>query len=107
MAKTDPTQVRAQRSLQEGRRRRWLFPGAVFATICIALFIGMLQLQILVPTVALVLTASLFAAMVVVALTVERVRTRNRAMAWLMGAMAVSALAFAVIVMAGEWSTVR
>jgi hypothetical protein len=42
-----------------------------------------------------------------VALTGERVRTRNRAMAWLMGAMAVSALACAVIVMAGEWSTVR
>ena len=105
MADPDPTRVRAQRSLQEGGRRRWLIPGAIFAAICIALFIGTLQLQILVPTIALVLTASLFAAMVVVALTVERARTRNRAMAWLMGAMAVSALACAVIVMAGEWST--
>ncbi|MDZ8199934.1 hypothetical protein RZO50_00260 [Microbacterium sp. SSW1-59] len=104
MAETDPTRVRAQRSLQEGGRRRWLIPGAIFAAICIALFIGMLQLQTLVPTIGLVLTASLFAAMVVVAVTVGRARTRNRAMAWLMGTMAVSALVCAALVMAGEWS---
>jgi len=103
MADSDPTRVRAQRSLQEGGRRRWLIPGAIFAAICIALFIGMLQLQILVPTIALVLTGSLFAAMVVVSLTVRRAPTRNRAMAWLMGAMAVTALACAALVMAGEW----
>ncbi|GMM95557.1 hypothetical protein [Microbacterium sp. MTN4-26] len=104
MADSDPTRVRSQRSLQGGGRRRWLIPGAIFAAICIALFIGMLQLQILVPTIGLVLTASLFAAMVVVAVTVGQARTRNRAMAWLMGAMAVSALACAVVVMAREWS---
>lgn len=103
MAGQDPTRVRAQRSLQEGGRRRWLIPGGIFAAICIALFIGMLQLQILVPTIALVLTASLFAAMVVVSLTVGQAPTRNRAMAWLMGAMAVSALVCAALVMAGEW----
>ncbi len=104
MTQNDPTRVTSQTALQGGRRRRWLIPAGIFAAIVLALFIAALQLQLVVPIIGIVWVASLYAAMLVVAGTVRSARTRNRAFAWLMGAMAFGGLVCAAALMYIEWS---
>ena len=104
MTENDPTRVTSQTALQSGRRRRWLIPAGIFAVIVLALFIAALQLQLLVPIIGIAWVASLYAAMLIAAATVRADRTRNRTLAWLMGAMAFGALVCAAALMYIEWS---
>lgn len=100
----DPTRVTSQPALQGGTRRRWLIPAGIFAAIVLALFIAALQLQTIVPIVGIALVASLYAAMLVAAGTIRDSRSRNRAFASLMGAMALGALVCAAALMIIEWT---
>jgi hypothetical protein len=103
MTERDPTRGTSQAALQGGRRRRWLIPAGIFAVIVLGLFIAALHLQTLVPIIGIALVASLYLAMLIAAWTIRAPRTRNRALAWLMGAMALGALVCAGALMIIEW----
>jgi hypothetical protein len=88
----DPTRVRDQPAIRSGRRRAWLVPAGLLAGITIALLVAALGLEMRTAAVGIVATAVLYAAMLVVAVAVRPVRTRNVALAWLMILIAVVAL---------------
>jgi hypothetical protein len=88
----DPTRVRDQPAIRSGRRRAWLVPAGLLAGITIALLVAALGLEMRIAAVGIVATGVLYAAMLVVAVAVRPVRTRNVALAWLMILIAVVAL---------------
>ena len=91
----DPTDLTNQASLQHGAASRWLVPAAVLAAVVIVLSVVALQLQIVIPVVAIVFVIAVWVAMFVLARRNEDIRRRNRVLAWLMGGMAIgSALLF-------------
>jgi hypothetical protein len=76
----DPTRVRDQPAIRSGRRRAWLVPAGLLAGITIALLVAALGLDMRTAAVGIVATAVLYAAMLVVAVAVRPVRTRNVAL---------------------------
>lgn len=98
----DPTWVRNQPALRTARRRQWLIPGVVLAAVAVGMLIATLQLQVLVPTIGIVLVVGCLIAMVLVATLVADPRRRDVTFAWLMGAMTVAALTTLSLVVLGE-----
>ena len=99
---SDPTLVRNQPAIGQGRRRQWLVPAALLAAITIGLMIIALDLQTAVPVAGIVIVSTLLAAMVVVALVVEATRRRNILSAWLMSTMGLAALTLPVLLLIGQ-----
>jgi len=101
----DPTRVTNQRALSTSSGSIWLVVGGIFAAICVAVLATLLWRSP--PGLALagaIAVAVLYAAMVVVKLTVRRDRLRLGVLASLMGAIAVVALACVVTVATVEWN---
>ena len=100
----DPTLIRNQPSLTTSTGRVWLFVGAVFALISIAVLIPMMGMHP--PGVALVgicVIVGLYAAMVIARLVIDRQRLRLAVMAGCMGAMALVALVCTYWVASEAW----
>jgi len=98
----DPTLVRNQPVIGQGRRRQWLVPAALLAAITIGLMIIALDLQTAVPVAGIVIISTLLAAMAVVAIVVEPTRRRNILSAWLMSTMGLVALTLPVLLLIGQ-----
>ncbi|NQX37184.1 hypothetical protein [Herbiconiux sp. VKM Ac-2851] len=95
----DPTLVRNQTALQQGRRRRWLIPGGILAAIILGLLAAALTLEVFIPTIGIIVAGALFVGMVIVSVAVPSPRLRNRVLAGLMGAMALSGLVVLVLLL--------
>lgn len=94
----DPTDLTNQAALQHGASSRWLVPSAVLAAVVIVLSVIALQLQLIVPIIAIILVVALWAIMFALSRRDIDPRRRNRTFAWLMGAMAIgSALLFLLL----------
>ena len=87
-----PTDVTAQPSLQKGASSRWLVPSAVLAVIAIGLFAWAFSLQLILPIIGIVYVVVMWIVMLLVSRAPGDVRTRNRRLAWFMGALAVGSL---------------
>jgi hypothetical protein len=85
----DPTDLSNQTSLQHGASSRWLVPAAVLAGVVIVLSVIAMQLQFVIPVIAIVFVVALWFVMLVVSRRTPDIRHRNRTLAWLMGAMAI------------------
>lgn len=91
------TDLSNQTALRQGRARRWLIPSTGLAAIGLVLFALAIPLQPVLGVVGIILTVALTAAMWIVAVRVADAPARNRAHAWLMGAMAVEILALLLV----------
>ena len=87
-----PTDVTAQPALQRGASSRWLVPSAVLAAIAIVLFVWAFSLQLILPIIGIVYVVVMWLVMLLVSRAPGEPRTRNRRLAWFMGALAVGAL---------------
>ena len=87
-----PTDVTAQLALQRGASSRWLVPSAVLAAIAIVLFVWAFSLQLILPIIGIVYVVVMWLVMLLVSRAPGEPRTRNRRLAWFMGALAVGAL---------------
>lgn len=106
-APEDETGVRAQPALTSSTGAIWLIVGGLLATSGIAVLALMIGLGI--PGVAItgiILIVLLYAAMIVVRLSVHHGRPRLLALAWLMGAIAVVALLSVGAITAHEWDLI-
>lgn len=87
-----PTDVTAQPALQRGASSRWLVPSGVLAAIAIVLFVWAFSLQLIVPIIGIAYVVVMWVVMLLVSRAPGEPRTRNRRLAWFMGALAVGAL---------------
>lgn len=100
----DPTFVTNQPALTTVRRRWWYLWGGLFALVSIGMLVWLASLQPLVAVIGIALVLVLYAGMLATGATMSDARARNRSFAWLMGAMAVVALIFVLVIMWIEWS---
>lgn len=97
-----PSRVREQAVPDSDRRRYWLVPGGILATVAVLIFALTASLNPPIGLTGIILTCAFYGAMVVCAMTVDTVRTRNLAFAWLMGAMSVSSTVLLLFVLMTE-----
>lgn len=102
----DPTDLTNQAALQHGAASRWLVPAAVFAGVVIVLSIIALQLQFVVPVIAILFVTVIWAAMFLTSRRTDDRRRSNRALAWLMVGMAVGSLLLFLTLYAIEASAI-
>ena len=75
----------------------WLVAGGALAVLMLAFFIYGFTLQIVVPIIGLIVTIGLYIGLVVAALTIPHGRKRLRALAIIMGALALSMLVLGLV----------
>ncbi|NQX37165.1 hypothetical protein [Herbiconiux sp. VKM Ac-2851] len=80
-------------------RPRWLLFGAFLAAAGIVLFVVALRIQTITPVVGIIVTAVLYAAMLLTRLLARNPRTQNLVLAWLMGVMAAGLFALFLIIL--------
>ncbi|QIG39870.1 hypothetical protein G5T42_10550 [Microbacterium sp. 4R-513] len=85
-----PTRVREQPALDTEKRRQWLVPAGILAAVAILVFALTASLNPPIGLTGIILVCAFYGAMLVCAMTVDSVKTRNLAFAWLMGAMSIS-----------------
>ena len=99
----DPTRVTSQPALTTERPRWWYLWGGLFAAVSVAVLLWLLARQPVVAIVGVALVVLLYAAMLVVGMTIRPAGTRNLTFAWLMGTMALAAVAAVATIMVIEW----
>lgn len=102
----NPTDLTQQASLQQGSSSRWLVPAGVLAGIVIVLSLWALSLNVVIPIIAIAFVVLMWVTMLVVSLRQQDAPRRNRALAWLMGGMALGGLAAFLALYAVEASGV-
>ena len=83
------TDLSNQASLQHGASSRWLVPAGVLAGVVIVLSVIAMQLQFVIPIIAIVFVVALWFVMLAVSRSTSDIRRRNRTLAWIMGGMAI------------------
>ena len=83
-------------------RRSWLIPGAVLTAIFSWMFVVGLTLQPVLPYVGIGLVVACYIGMIVASVTIDDRDRRSGVLAWLMGAMATSAVVVLVVVLVIE-----
>lgn len=94
----DPTRVRVQPALTTSSGRRWLLWGGLLAGISCVVLAVLAITRVPAAWVAVAVIVALYAAMVIVRVTVTSQHARLLALAWLMGITAVIALVSVVLV---------
>jgi len=97
-----PTRVREQAPLEAERRRYWLVPAGILATVAVVIFALTTSLNPPIGLTGIILTAAFYGAMLVCGMTVASVKNRNLAFAWLMGAMSISSTLLLLFVLMTE-----
>jgi len=83
-------------------RRSWLVPGAALTAIFSWMFVVGLALQPVLPYIGIGLVVACYAAMIVASVMIHGREQRSNVLAWLMGAMATSAVVVLVVVLVME-----
>ncbi|TDN92022.1 hypothetical protein [Microbacterium sp. BK668] len=94
-----PGGVREQAPLEVEHRRYWLVPGGVLAVVAVLIFALTISLNPPIGLTGVILTCAFYGAMLVCAMTVDSVKNRNLAFAWLVGAMSVSSTVLLLFVL--------
>jgi len=94
----DPTRVTAQPALTESTGRRWLIWGAVLGALALVVLGLLVPVEPVTALTGCTLVVLIYIAMVVVRVAVHPRRARLLTLAWLLGAMAVCALACVLLV---------
>lgn len=97
-----PTRVREQVPLEAERRRYWLVPAGVLAIVAVVIFSLTTSLNPPIGLTGIILTTAFYGAMLVCAVSVRAIKTRNLAFVWLMGAMSVSSTLLLLFVLMAE-----
>lgn len=95
----DETLARNQPAIRTGRRRGWIVPAAILAVVGVAALIAAFPLHPPLAITGIALIVGLMAAFLVCAWRIHHPRTRNLTLAWLMGAMAATAIVVLVVVL--------
>jgi len=100
----DPTSLRNQPAMREGSEKRWLIAGGILLVVAGTVFAFLMPLQFASAGMALALLVAGYLAMITSAIYIRSPRAKSMTLAWLMGAMALSAVIGLIVLIALEWA---
>lgn len=103
----DPTRIGDQPALRTSSGAVWLVAGGVLAALCIGLLLALNSLQPPVGLIGAGVVFALYLFMVAAALAIPARHARLVTLACLMIAIAITGLAFVLVINTVEWAAVR